>query len=132
MIFAKIDQLSLPSTGQLADGRWVSNYDKLPEATLRAEGWLPLEEVKPLLADGQYHELSGVVQLKGRIVATYIAKTPAPDPVQAELDRYKLAVAEVTAINTATALKADLAGAVNRLKAAVEVKVEPIIKEIVK
>ena len=30
--------------------------------------------------------------------------------VKAELDRYKQAVAEVTAINTSTALKADLAG----------------------
>ena len=44
--------------------------------------------------------------------------------VKAELDRYKQAVAEVTAINTSTALKADLAGAVNRLKVAVAEPIE--------
>lgn len=50
--------------------------------------------------------------------------------VQAELDRYKAAVAEVTAINTATALKADLVSALSRLKTAVAVRAEPIVKDI--
>ena len=119
MTYAKLDQLTLPASAQLSDGRWVSNYTLLPDTVLKAEGWLPLEEVKPLLADGQYHAIDSVVQLKDRIVATYIAKTPAPDPVQAELDRYKTAVAEVTAINTSAALKTTLADAVERLKVAV-------------
>ena len=128
-MYAKLPYQTLPQSAQLSDGRWVSNYDKLPDIILRAEGWLPLEEVKPLLADGQYHELSGVVQLKDRIVATYKAVTPPIDPIQAELDRYKQAVAEVTALNTSTALKTTLVDAVNRLKVAVA---EPIVKEIVK
>jgi hypothetical protein len=71
---------------------------------------------------------------------TEITNPPEPidpatlDPValKVELDRYKTAVAEVTAINTSTALKTTLADAVNRLKTAVEVKTEPIVKEIVK
>ena len=51
--------------------------------------------------------------------------------VKAELDRYKQAVAEVTAINTSAALKTTLVDAVNRLKVAVAVQIaEPIVKEI--
>lgn len=90
MNYAKQNQLTLPSTGRLSDGRWVSNYDKLPEATLRAEGWLPLEEVKPLLADGQYHELESVIESDGHIVATYRVVTPEPpidpEPILTELE----------------------------------------------
>lgn len=49
--------------------------------------------------------------------------------VRAELDRYKRAVAEAVSINTATALKATLADAVNRLKVAVgPIAAEPIVK----
>ena len=132
MSYAKIDQLTLPTSAQLSDGRWVSNYDKLPVDTLLKEGWLPLTEVRPLLSVGRYHELDSVVSDGRAVTATYKAVAPPPDPVQAELDRYKLAVAEVTAINTATALKTTLVDAVNRLKTAVEVKTEPIVKEIVK
>ena len=44
--------------------------------------------------------------------------------VKAELDRYKQAVAEVTAINTSTALKTTLVDAVNRLKVAVAEPIE--------
>lgn len=42
--------------------------------------------------------------------------------IRAELYRYKLAVAEVVKINTATALKGDLVSAITNLKAAVELK----------
>lgn len=51
--------------------------------------------------------------------------------VQAELDRYKAAVAEATAVSP-LALKADLVSALTRLKTATaEIKVaEPIVKEI--
>ena len=50
--------------------------------------------------------------------------------VKAELDRYKQAVAEVTALNTSAALKTTLVDAVNRLKVAVAPIAisEPIVK----
>ena len=49
--------------------------------------------------------------------------------VKAELGRYKQAVAEVTALNTSTALKTTLVDAVNRLKVAVAepIKETPVV-----
>ena len=51
--------------------------------------------------------------------------------VRAQLTAYKTAVAEVAALNTTIALKADLIGAITRLKAAVaeQVKVVPVVAE---
>lgn len=39
-----IDEVGLPTVGELADGRTVSNYHLLDEATLTAEGWRPVVE----------------------------------------------------------------------------------------
>ena len=89
-MYAKLNQLTLPTSAQLSDGRWVSNYDKLPVDTLLKEDWLPLEEVKPLLADGQYYELESVIESDGHIVATYRVVTPEPpidpEPILTELE----------------------------------------------
>lgn len=89
-MYAKVNQLTLPKSAQLSDGRWVSNYNLLPDTVLKAEGWLPLEEVKPLLADGQYHELKSVIESDGHIVATYRVVTPEPpidpEPILTELE----------------------------------------------
>lgn len=80
-MYAKLEPLTigLPSSAQLSDGRWVSNFHLLPHETLVSEGWLPLDEVKPLLAEGQYHELDTAVEVDGRIVATYKVITPEPE-----------------------------------------------------
>ena len=136
-MYAKLNplQIGLPQNAQKKDGTWVSNYHLLPADILTKEGWLTAEEVKPVCTETQTLVLDMAVQMKGRIVLTYKAVDIPPDPLQvaqAELDKYKQAVAEVVSINTATALKTTLVDAVNRLKTAVEVKTEPIVKEIVK
>ena len=40
-------QVGLPESGMLKDGRTVSGYNLLPDNALKAEGWLPLEQVMP-------------------------------------------------------------------------------------
>lgn len=79
MTYAKLPYQTLPSSAQLKSGAWVSNYHLLPDTILKAEGWLPLDEVKPVLTEGQYHELDTAVEVDGRIVATYKVITPEPE-----------------------------------------------------
>lgn len=86
-MYAKLPFQTLPSSGQLANGLWVSNYNLLPDDMLLAEGWLPLEEVRPVLTDGQYYQLDSAIEENGKIVATYIAidiPAPAVDPIVEE------------------------------------------------
>lgn len=78
-MYAKLPYQTLPSSAQLKSGAWVSNYDKLPDTILLQEGWLPLDEVKPVLTEGQYHELDTAVEVDGRIVATYRVITHEPE-----------------------------------------------------
>lgn len=67
-------RLGLPSTAQLNDGRWVSNYHLLTEDILIAEGWKPVEEVKPPYnPETQYLEIDMVVDEGERVVVTYRA-----------------------------------------------------------
>lgn len=40
-------RVGLPKKGVLLNGQTVMGYNKLPEATLLAEGWLPYVEDKP-------------------------------------------------------------------------------------
>ncbi|MCX7715053.1 MAG: hypothetical protein N2171_04935 [Clostridia bacterium] len=40
-------QEGLPESGYLSDGSPVSNYDKLDESILKAEGWYPCEKIEP-------------------------------------------------------------------------------------
>ena len=51
-MYAKIEngnvvQVGLPQSGVLNDGRTVSGYNLLPANVLKAEGWLPLEQIIP-------------------------------------------------------------------------------------
>jgi hypothetical protein len=40
----KVQQVGLPVAGILKDGRSVSVYNQLDDATLKSEGWLPIQE----------------------------------------------------------------------------------------
>lgn len=73
-MIARLNELTLPTSGQLSDGTWVSNYDKLPIDVLLKEGWLPLEEVKPEFDElTQMLVLDSTKELDGKIIATYKA-----------------------------------------------------------
>lgn len=67
-------ELYLPSSGTLSDGRTVSNYNLLPNDVLLAEGWKPLEEVKPVFDEAtQILQFNSAIDNGASIVATYIA-----------------------------------------------------------
>lgn len=129
-MYAKLEPFvsSLPQSGQLKDGTWVSNYHLLPDAVLKAEGWLEASEVWTPCAENQVPAFDKAEVIDGKIRISYKAVDVPPDPLtvaQAELDRYKAAVAKVTSINTSTALKADLVAAINGLK------MEPVKTELI-
>lgn len=67
-------EIGLPSTGILNDGRTVSNYHLLPIETLTAEGWKPIEEVKPEYDEAtQYLVVDTAVGNGDKITVTYKA-----------------------------------------------------------
>lgn len=89
MRYAKQNPLQtyLPCSAQLANGTWVSNYNLLPEATLREEGWLPLEEIRPEYnAETHYLEQDTVAEVDGKLVITYKAVELPPDDIDLLLD----------------------------------------------
>jgi hypothetical protein len=93
MTYAKLNPLTigLPSSAQLSDGRWVSNFHLLPHETLVAEGWREVEEVKPVYDEmTQYLEQSTAVEENGKLVVTYVAvNLPVeinPEPIIEQLE----------------------------------------------
>jgi hypothetical protein len=129
-MYAKLTplQTSLPTSGQLSDRTWVSNYHLLPDAVLKAEGWLEAEEVWTPCSENQVPAFDKAEVIDGKILIRYKAMDVPPDPLQvvkAELDSLKAAVAVVTKINLVTAVKADLVAAINGLKME-PVKTEPL------
>jgi hypothetical protein len=77
----KIVERFLPKTGDLLDGRSVSNYHCLPEEILEAEGWLPVEEHKPEY-DPATEQLIGTETIKNnKVVVSYTVEAlPEPEP----------------------------------------------------
>ncbi len=70
----------LPRTGTI-NGATVMNYHKLPQETLIAEGWLPVEEVKPdYNVETERLRLDSEVVEAGRVLATYAIEA-IPEPV---------------------------------------------------
>lgn len=106
-MYARLNPLitQLPQSGQLKDGRWVSNYHLLPDAVLKAEGWLTAEEVKPVITEKQMLVFDTAVQMKDRIVLTYKVVDNPPDPILAELEDTKTALTKLglTKVTTWTA-----------------------------
>jgi hypothetical protein len=81
----KIVKYSLPKTGMLSTGETVSGYHLLDEETLRREGWLPLEDIRPEY-DNETHYLqpSGYDIQEDKVVRLYeIVEIPPrePDPM---------------------------------------------------
>ena len=95
VIEGKIKQYSLPKTGVLKDGSTVSGYHLLDEETLRSEGWLPLEDIKPDYdEETQYLVNDGYEILEDKVIKKYrIEEIPEPQPDELqELSNYILDV----------------------------------------
>lgn len=81
-----VTRLGLPSSGTLKDGRAVSNYSKLDDRTLAAEGWLPVVEDRPSF-DPKRCRLEGPEYAveTSRVVARYTVK-PLPAALVTDAD----------------------------------------------
>ena len=67
-----IERIGLPQVGTLTDGSTVSNYDKLPQETLTGEGWLPVEDDKPIFNTlTQYLVFDSYEILTDKVIAHY-------------------------------------------------------------
>ena len=78
----KITKYSLPKSGRLSTGETVSGYHLLDEETLRSEGWLPLEDIRPEY-DNETHYLqpNGYDIQEDKVVKLYeIVETPPIEP----------------------------------------------------
>ncbi len=51
----KITKYSLPKSGRLSTGETVSGYHLLDVETIRQEGWLPLEDIRPEYDNGTHY-----------------------------------------------------------------------------
>lgn len=95
VIDGEIKQYDLPKVGSLLDGRTVSGYHLLDEETLRSEGWLPLEDIKPDYdEETQYLVNDGYEILEDKVIKKYrIEEIPEPQPDELqELSNYILDV----------------------------------------
>lgn len=88
----KITKYSLPKSGKLSTGETVSGYHLLDEETLRSEGWLPLEDIRPEYnSETHYLQPNGYDIQEGKVIRLYeIVEIPEPelDPIEriAELE----------------------------------------------
>ena len=72
VIDGEIKQYKLPKTGILKGGSTVSGYHLLDEDTLRDEGWLPLEDIKPEYdEETQYLASDGYEILEDKVIKKY-------------------------------------------------------------
>lgn len=98
VINGEIKQYQLPKTGTLKDGRTVSGYHLLDEETLKEEGWLPLEDVKPEYDnETQYLVSDGYEILKDKVIKKYkVEDIPEPvEPEPSKIDLLKDEIAEL-------------------------------------
>lgn len=94
VINGEIKQYSLPKTGTLKDGSTVSGYNLLGEDILRAEGWIPLEDVKPEYDEKtQYLASDGYEILEDKVIRKYriegISKKEEPRDLEVEIEELR-------------------------------------------
>lgn len=108
-----VDNLRLPTTGTLPDGRHVSRFDLLPAETLAEAGWLPLEDTGPPDHDPDTHHATAALEVDGdrvRRVWTVEEHPPAPAPSAEEAEAAE-------AEEDAAAADAELAAMLGKLAA---------------
>ena len=91
VIEGKIKQYSLPKTGTLSTGETVSGYNLLPIETLKAESWLPLEDIPPDYdEETQYLASDGYEILEDKVIKKYrieeISEREEPRDLEVEIE----------------------------------------------
>ena len=90
----KITKYALPKTGTLSTGETVSGYNLLPIETLKAEGWLPLEDIQPEYdVETQYLASDGYEILEDKVIRKYriedIAEEEEPRDLESEIEELR-------------------------------------------
>lgn len=90
----EITQTRLPKTGTLSDGRTVSGYHLLDADILKAEGWLPLEDIQPDYdEETQYLVNDGYEILEDKVIKKYriedIPEEVEPRDLEAEVEELR-------------------------------------------
>lgn len=94
VIDGEIIKYSLPKTGTLKDGSTVSGYNLLDESTLKDEGWLPLEDIKPEYnSETQYLVNDGYEILEDKVIKKYriegIPEKEEPRDLEVEIEELR-------------------------------------------
>ena len=94
VINGEIIEYNLPKVGTLKDGRTVSGYHLLDEETLKEEGWLPLEDIKPEYdMETQYLVNDGYEILEDKVIKKYrieeIPEREEPRDLEAEIEELR-------------------------------------------
>lgn len=90
VINGQIKQYQLPKVGTLKDGSTVSGYHLLDEETLKEEGWLTLEDIKPEYdEETQYLVNDGYEILEDKVIKKYRVED-IPEPTEPEPDKIEI------------------------------------------
>jgi hypothetical protein len=99
VINGKVTATALPRVGVLKDGRSVSGYHVLPDEVLKAEGWLPDEEVKPL-HDAEKEKLEfDRYEIEKNVVKSIYKIIPLPPEIitpEMKINNLKNTIADLT------------------------------------
>lgn len=126
-----IERIGLPNVGTLTDGSTVSNYDKLPQETLTGEGWLPVEDDKPIYDTfTQYLVFDTYEILTDKVIAHYKSIDIGLDPQTLEEKQDNTETRVVTIEETIEALIAENKAATTVAK--LNVVVDKLLKELSK
>lgn len=87
----KITKYALPKIGTLSTGETVSGYNLLPIETLKAEGWLSLEDIQPEYdVETQYLASDGYEILEDKVIKKYrieeISEREEPRDLEQEIE----------------------------------------------
>lgn len=90
----KITKYTLPKTGTLSTGKTVSGYHLLSQEILEAEGWLPLEDIKPEYDEKtQYLIQDGYEILEDKVIKKYrieeIPEREEPRDLEVEIEELR-------------------------------------------
>ena len=99
VINGEITQTRLPKTGYLKDGRSVSGYNLLDAKTLANEGWLPLEDKRPLHNEKTHYLADDGYDIQAKKVVKKYTVEPIPEQ---EPDEFEQLIERVATLESKT------------------------------
>ena len=98
ILYGEIVESNLPKKGTLSDGSTVSNYHLLDDQVLKAEGWLPVEEIKPEYNQEIEYLFNPQYEIQeDKVIKTWQVTQIINEPQEPQIDHEKLALYEAIA-----------------------------------